>query len=58
MAKQRVNKREIKLDKARKKEVRSFEVKKLFAFLDGFSESSKKYNSLDIKVDSNLVKQK
>lgn len=36
----------------------AYDIKRIFSFLDGFSKSSKKYNSLDIKVDSNLVKQK
>ena len=54
------NKKEIKnrVDRALKKDVASIEVRNLYTFLDGFSKSSKKYNSLDIKVDSNLVKQR
>lgn len=33
----------------------SFEVSTLYTFLDKFSDTSKKYNSLKIKVDSNLI---
>ncbi len=33
----------------------SFEVSTLYTFLDNFSDTSKKYNSLKIKVDSNLL---
>ncbi|SDU12826.1 hypothetical protein SAMN04487762_1966 [Polaribacter sp. Hel1_33_78] len=47
-----------RVEKALKKDVASIEVRNLYAFLDGYSKSSKKYNSLDIKVDSNLVNQK
>lgn len=36
----------------------SYDIKRIFSFLDGYSKSSEKYNALDIKVDSNLVKQK
>ena len=48
----------IRIVKASNQAIRSFEAKNLFSFLDGFSKSSQKYNSLDIKVDSNLIKQK
>ena len=48
----------IRVERALKRDISSFEVKGLFTFLDEFSESSKKYNSLDIKVDSNLVKER
>jgi hypothetical protein len=60
MAKQSKNKRELKVrvNRAMHREVKSFEAKSLFSFLDSYSASSKKYNSLDIKVDSNLVKAK
>jgi hypothetical protein len=60
MAKQSKNKRELKarVNKAISGDVKSFEAKSLFSFLDSYSASSKKYNSLDIKVDSNLVKVK
>lgn len=46
-----------RVDRALKKDIASIEARNLYAFLDGFSKSSKKYNSLDIKVDSHLVNQ-
>ena len=46
----------VRIDRATTRDVKSFEAKSLFSFLDNYSSSSKKYNSLEIKVDSNLVK--
>lgn len=36
----------------------SSDVVRIFSFLDGYSKSSEKYNALDIKVDSNLIKER
>lgn len=47
-----------RVEKALKKDVTSIEARNLYAFLDSYSKSSKKYNSMSIKVDSNLVNQK
>ena len=58
MAKKRNNKVTRPANIRVKKSNYSYDIREIFTFLDGYSKSSKKYNSLDIKVDSNLVKQK